>query len=208
MEGGAPDAVHGIQAADSRGWLSLTYDSPVFEQGLNNLVAWILSGGSIARNFEPHFAVGRAEDADLLSDFFSEISNEYQISDRPMKRADEAVPSENGAVLGRVLHILGVPTGEKAQQTLSLPSYLHQAPKPIIKKFAGVYINNRGTKGRSQNILKMREKRNDEYLDELIMLFRSVLNSKSITRSGKNIIFSNEAKSIVETQLPYTKSDL
>jgi len=96
---------------------------PAFE-GLNRLVANVYSGGSIAaQNYAPSFALSNGEDSRVF-DALELAGVEYTVVGDRDGRADEARPTDNGTVLGRVLSVLGAPVGPKAEQRLSLPDYL------------------------------------------------------------------------------------
>ncbi|MFP8957157.1 hypothetical protein ACLI4Y_10535 [Natrialbaceae archaeon A-CW3] len=187
---GAPDVVNGINTARRYGWLNVTYDDRKFT-ALNALVANVFSGGSIAEQYyRPSFALNhRGEDSHVI-DALELADVDYQlVTDRP-GRADEARPTKDGTVLGRVLVTLGAPIGPKAHQTLSLPEYLEDAPEDVRRLFVSCYLENRGH--RHGSILKFREERSRAYLDELAALIEDIAGG-SVTVSEKNVTISKAA---------------
>jgi len=189
LDGGAPDAVRGLETAREYGWLETSYGEPVFE-GLNRLVANVFSAGSIAaQNYAPSFALTNGDDSHVF-DALKLAGIEYTVVGDRDGRADEARPTDDGTVLGRVLSVLGAPVGPKAEQRLSLPDYLADAPTDVRAQFVRAYLENRAHE--HNNILKLREERNRSYLDSLAALIEDVADG-SVTVSEKNLIISKQA---------------
>lgn len=174
LDGSKPDSVRGIEVARGHGWLECGFDDPEFS-GLNALVANVFSGGSIAEEYyQPSFALNhRGEDSHVI-DALELADVDYRVVDDRDGRADEARPSEDGSVLGRVLAVLGAPIGPKADQHLSLPAYLDDAPSDVRETFVYVYLENRAVEHEEKATLTIREERNREYLASLTSLIDSV----------------------------------
>ena len=190
-DGGAPDAVHAIETARSRGWLNTGYDDREFT-GLNALVANVLSGGSIAEQYyQPSFALNhRGEDSHVLT-AFNVLNLEYDLHHaEDTSRATEARPSEDASLLGRVLSVLGAPVGPKAHQRLELPWYLEDAPEDVKRLFAVCYLENRGQIDGA--LIRFREERNDSYLRALARLFED-LTGERVSITEKNVVLSEDA---------------
>jgi len=141
-----PRVLKGLEIAQDRGWIDVDTESECF-RALNQLVAWIFSGGGIsAETFTPHFSV---DDPLMLATLshslrWLQIDYRYRDSDDP-ERSMEVVPGEGAAVLGRVLSTLGAPRGVKAQQdNLALPGYLSSVDREHRRDFARIYLLNRG----------------------------------------------------------------
>jgi len=189
-DGGAPDVVRGLETARDYGWLEATYGDAEF-QGLNRLVANVFSGGSIAEQYyQPSFALADGDDDPAVFDALELAGVVYTVVGDRDGRADEARPTEDGSVLGRVLSALGAPVGPKAEQRLSLPDYLADAPDEIREQFVRAYLANRAQP--NNNILQLREQRNRDYLESLARLMEDVAGGP-VTISEKNVILSKAA---------------
>ncbi|AFZ73673.1 hypothetical protein [Natronobacterium gregoryi] len=186
LDDSKPNPVRAIETARNYGWLECTYDSPAFDP-LNTLVASVFSGGSItADHYQPSFPLddqdNRVVDALELTDV------EYEIIEDRDGRADEVRPTDDGTVLGRVLTVLGAPTGPKAAQPLSLPSYLEDAPADVRKQFVDVYLEHRAVEYRGKDTLCIQEQRNREYLAGLAALLDDVADGGVALRERHIII--------------------
>lgn len=189
LDGAKPDAVRAIDTARDYGWLECAYDDPEFA-ALNRLVANIFSGGSIAAaTYKPGFALADGADSPAV-DALEAAGVDYQLVTDRDGRADEARPTDDGSVLGRVIAVLDAPVGPKADQRLSLPAYLSGAPDDVREQFARTYLLNRGQ--RHNGILKFREERNPSYLEALRNLLAEVTNA-DVTISEQNVMLSKEA---------------
>jgi len=188
---GKPDPARAVELAEERDW----FGGPTTDEfaALNQLVAWIFSGGSITTDtFAPHFAVDDATETrvtDLLDrlglDWRRERADESD-------RATEIVPTDHASVLGRALVVLGAPQGEKSEQSkFSLPEYLDDASDEIRAEFVDVYVQNRYT-DHDRQVMGFREERSEAYLRELASLIEDVA-GESVTVSEKNIYLSAEA---------------
>lgn len=198
-----PDAVRGLQRAEDRGWIDVPQSSAVF-RGLNTLVAWVFSSGSIShRNYRPMFVVdGRAAEA-RLSKAFVQVGLSYQYTRRDESgRADEVVPDADASVLGRVLTVLGAPLGEKSERSaVSLPTYLATAPASVRRAFARTYVLNRGQVTPGKDTVKFREERPESYLSALRSLLRDVT-GESVSVSERNVILSADAARALDVVAP------
>lgn len=127
-----------------------------------------------------------------------ELANvEYHVVAERDGRADEVRPTDDASVLGRVLAVLGAPVGPKAEQRLSVPAYLENAPAETRERFVREYLENRATT--HPHIVRFREERNDSYLRELGALIEDV-SGGPVTVSGKNIHLSKAAEDGLETE--------
>lgn len=192
LDGGEPDAVRAIDAAREHGWVNVAYDDAAFT-ALNTLVANVFSGGSIAeRNYSPSFALNhRGEDSHVI-DALELAGVEYQfVADRD-GRGDESRPTTDGTVLGRVLAVLGAPVGPKAEQDLTLPTYLKDAPTSVREQFVFAYLENRAVEHEGKATLKVREERNRDYLEGLANLIDDVAGG-GVQFSERDIVVSADA---------------
>ena len=188
MNGSKPDPVRAIEIAEENDWFDLTWDSEVFA-GLNILIAWVFSGGSITtENYVPQVAVtnktrGCAEQA------LRTIGVEDIIVNREdnANRATEIKPKRHAAVLGRYLTVLGAPVGEKNQtRSLSLPPYLEEAPWDVRRDFMCAYVWNRGTIRRDldESPVQIREERSSDYRAAIFELLNSLVPDAVQSRSS------------------------
>ena len=194
LDGAVPDPVRGIQRAEARGWLNAGIRSQRF-RGLNVLVAWVFSGGSIGGQwFVPRFAVDGTDEEARIDRAFEAVGVDYDfVRSTSAHRATEYRPVEDGAVLGRVLSVLGAPVGPKnARSAIALPAYLESATDTVRREFAATYLANRGQRSARRSTVTFREDRSAGYLGSLAGLFRAVTDER-VTVSGKNVIVSAAA---------------
>ncbi|WP_247729496.1 hypothetical protein [Halovivax limisalsi] len=191
LDGGAPDAARGIETARECGWLEVEIREPMAE-ALNALVANVFSSGSIAEAwYQPSFALDPTRRHLHITDALDAVGVEYEIVDDRDGRTDEARPSEDASVLGRVLAVLGAPVGPKAEQWLELPAYLDEAPDSMRETFVLCYLENRATEPHNDTV-SFREERNDAYLRDLAGLIADVADAP-VRVSEKNVILSQAA---------------
>ncbi|MFP8952405.1 hypothetical protein ACLI4Z_05435 [Natrialbaceae archaeon A-arb3/5] len=189
---GKPDVVRGIEAARDYGWLDCTYGNAEFT-ALNALVANVFSSGSIAQEYyRPSFTINHLGESSHVFDALELAGVEYKIIDDRDGRADEVRPTKDETVLGRVLASLGAPVGPKAEQHLSLPSYLEGAPKDTREMFVYAYLENRAVEHGQKATLTIQEQRNREYLADLAALIKDVAGG-GVNLRENNIVISADA---------------
>ncbi len=192
---GRPDAVRGIQCAESRGWLDLTWEGQTL-RSLTVLVAWIFSGGSINETYTPSFALSGGE-RNIVESALDDLGvgwNEFNTNES--ERATELRPAKEASVLGRLLFTLGAPLGAKNRDTeLYLPKYLEEAPEELRLVFARTYIANRATdrSDRPTTPLQLAEKRNSEFRNQLRSFFESLTDENGIRGKAETYRLSAEA---------------
>ncbi|AFZ71420.1 hypothetical protein [Natronobacterium gregoryi] len=190
LNGSKPNPVHAIETARNYGWLNCTYDDPEFDP-LNTLVASVFSGGSITvDNYQPSFPLD--DEGNHVVDALELADVEYTVVDDRDGRADEIRPTTDGTVLGRVLAVLGAPTGPKAKQHLSLPDYLEDAPTAVREQFVDAYLEHRAVNYRGKDTLCIQEQRNREYLTDLADLLNDVADGGVALRE-RNIVITADA---------------
>ncbi|SET50782.1 hypothetical protein SAMN04488694_107176 [Natrinema hispanicum] len=190
--GGEPDCVRGLETAREYGWLEADYDNPEFT-ALNTLVANVFSGGSItATNYQPSFALNHRGEESHVIDAIELAGVDYQVVDGREGRADEARPTEDASVLGRVLAVLGAPVGPKTDTRLSLPDYLEGAPDDVRETFVYSYLENRAIEHDGKATLTVREDRNRDYLESLAALIDDVAGG-GVRFSERDIVVSADA---------------
>ncbi|SFC65394.1 hypothetical protein SAMN05444422_11350 [Halobiforma haloterrestris] len=191
-DGGKPDPVHAVHTAIDYGWCEVEYDDPEFT-ALNTLVANVFSGGSIANHhYRPSFALNhRGADSHVI-DALELSGAPYEVVERDPDRADEARPTDDGTVLGRVLAVLGAPVGPKAEQHLELPSYLEDAPAEVRETFVYAYLENRATEHEGKDTLHIQEERNQDYLVALANLLADVADGE-VSVGDRHIVISADA---------------
>lgn len=161
-EGGMPDAMRGIQACESRGWLDLTWDGATLHN-LAIVIAWVFSGGSITSNWVPYLAAPDTDSQDHAVALLGQLGASPEIiRHNEDGRVTEVRPTEATAPLGRLCACLGAPTGSKNSRIqLSLPPWLDTAPYEVRLAFARTYVYRRGTatSDRPQRPIKINEER-------------------------------------------------
>ena len=123
----------------------------------------------------------------------------YDRLERNAERADEVRPTTNGALLGRVLAVLGAPVGQKTDQQLALPAYLEGAPERVRERFVAVYLEHRAVCYESKATLTIREARNRAYLESLAALIDSVADG-DVTLGEQYITITAGAARTLETE--------
>ena len=185
----APQPVRAIDTAREHGWLECEFNDESF-RGLNILVANVFSGGSIKTlDYAPSFALSGPHAT--VIDGLELAKVDYDLLERD-GRADEARPTTDATVLGRVLTTLGAPVGSKTEQELSLPSYLDEAPGYIRSEFVDAYLENRAIGREGSDVLTIREERNRDYLESLRELFEDV-SGESVRLGERDIIITADA---------------
>lgn len=194
FDGSRPDAVRGLEAARQHGWLPVEPGDPVF-RGLNVLVAWNLSGGSITKGtFVPQWTVNADDDRAIL-DRAAELANTILDTTRAVSAAKttELRPARDASVLGRVLYVLGVPAGPKnAEQPDGVPDYLEDASEQIRREFVQTYVHTRGQVRDDSSGIQLTEERSAGYRESLAALFEAVT-GEAVSVSGPTVRFSVDA---------------
>lgn len=146
-ENKTPRVVKGLETAHEKGWLNIEATSEQF-RALNQLVAWIFSGGGISRDtFAPTFSADDQLALATLSHLLRWVDLSFRIRDHEENNGHfEVTPSNGASVFGRVLHVLGAPCGIKAEYTkLTFPQYLSSLKKEHKRDFGRIYLLNRGS---------------------------------------------------------------
>lgn len=194
MNGSRPDCLRGLQVAEENGWIGVDSTSDTF-RGLNAMVSWTFSGGSIDQQwFRPFFVVRDDLDRAIVDRAAESVGTEVDITRSATKgRAQEVRPIEHASVLGRVLVVLGAPVGEKNEENVvALPPYLSAAPQRIAREFVQVYLHNRAQVRQNTDMLRFRESRSLGYLESLAALIRRST-GEQVTLSEKNVHVSAAA---------------
>lgn len=189
-----PYVVQGIQTAEENGWLPMDFQSETF-QGMNVLVSWVFSSGSIHKDrFSAQFVVDDNSDRHRLRSAFDRIGVDEVEPDKPGTglRGTTLSATPHGSILGRILHVLGAPLGsEKHSDDIRLPPYLDYAPTKIRRGFARTYALNRKREYDGQSI-SWGEDRPEAYHQQLIELFRDVT-GEHVKHSGIDVYLSAAA---------------
>jgi hypothetical protein len=141
---GRPDAVRGVETLTERGWLHLSWDGPTL-RALAALAVWVVGGGSLPRQgWMPAFSVADGTEPDIER-LGTVLGLEWrQRHDDDGRSGVEWVPARDGSVLGRLLAVLGAPTG--AGEGPSLPPWLLlDAPRAVRLAAARVAVRQRAT---------------------------------------------------------------
>lgn len=194
LDGSRPDCVRGIDAARERDWLDVEIGSGTF-RGLNVLLAWAFSGGSILRDsWVPYWSANGEDDLELLSRAADWANTRIDWTRSGASgRGREIRPIEDASVLGRVLVAMGGHRGRKTENSdISLPNYLDAAPRRIGQEFIQIYLRNRAQSLSDTDATRFREVRSNRYLQSLAS-FIERLTGESVNVSEKNVLLSADA---------------
>ena len=187
-----PDPVHAIDTAEQHGWLDAQPGDRVFE-ALSLLVAWIYAGGTLSGdNYQLTLAVSDADPGPLARECLTAVGMGVEtIHAGSDARATEYRPNGAGrSHLGRFLYgVLEAPHGAKAEQELALPSWLAGAPLRTRTRWVQLYLTLRGTSAPDREWVIVKEKRNQEYIDELGALVQSGVDNAENVRIGEQTVF-------------------
>lgn len=181
-----------IEAADALGWFDASWDSEV-GRAFNLVIAGVLSGGLLGQSFEVRITI----DDDLDDATRNAIRTAFQVlcgdtkleyEDDP-HRATTLAPKENQLLLGRALHVLGVPKGRKTETELTIPDYLLKQPE-LQQEFVELYVALRGSVS-EKGTIDIREERPQTYLQSLATLIGTVTGESAKVR--ENGIFLRKA---------------
>ena len=192
LEGGRPDPVRGVRAANDHGWLDPAPDGDV-AAGLVELLAHVLAGGSItSRTFVPAVTTGRRVRLADVRAGFERVGVETVVRRADDEsRATEVLPVADGSVLGRCLVTMGAPAGGKV--TLDgFPPIVWEVPRTVRESFARIYVDHRGTGYSGKRTMAIQEERSDEYLEGLRELLADVT-GRPVTAGGRGVTISAAA---------------
>lgn len=196
VEDKTPKVVQGINSAQQRGWIGIESTSEQF-RAINQLVAWIFSGGGIAENvFIPHFSVDDALTVSTVCQLLRWADLPYRIDGDQSDRGTTVIPSQAAAVFGRVLYVLGAPIGIKAQkESIELPAYLRSLSEAHQRDFLRVYILNRGRDLRKDNLAGtyLHSLRSEAFCKQIKDLIESVTAGTATVGSKAEVWISAES---------------
>ncbi|NHX37180.1 MULTISPECIES: hypothetical protein [Halolamina] len=145
-DGAVPYVVQGLQTAETRGWIPMSFDSVEF-RAMNRLIAWVLSSGSIhGERWGVQFVVDDDRARDRVEAALTMLDLEAREYDEAGTNINGTLlgVSADGSVLGRVLYSLGAPKGDDKQRPdVQLPPYLDRAPEGIKRAWLTEYLQNR-----------------------------------------------------------------
>lgn len=199
-DGSRPDPVRGLHIAERKGWLDIDWDEEQ-SQGINALLAWSYSGGSIAEDFYvPTWSTPTQKDKNRIHALVRVACDcGVNINERDDEHGDEATPSRNASAFGRFLVALGGHVGPKNAETgpFQVPSYLSGAPTHIRREFAQVCFFNRATEidaDRHGYGYRYRVERPSSYLHSLGSLFEEFVERVTVNPENVTILLSADAK--------------
>lgn len=142
-ENAKPDSLRGLEMVQRRDWVPLTCSSKNFPR-INRIAAWALSGGSIHHSSYRLVLSGDPDDLEKIEKDVEELGLNPKVRKSEGNRGPNlGIEGRGASRLGRVIHCLGVPKGEKAQKKYDLPDYIEKAPKWAVKDFLEIYLSNR-----------------------------------------------------------------
>ncbi|SDD59890.1 protein of unknown function [Natrinema hispanicum] len=135
--------------------------------------------------YQPSFALNHRGEESHVIDAIELAGVDYLVVDGREGRADEARPTEDASVLGRVLAVLGAPVGPKTDTRLSLPDYLEGAPDDVRETFVYSYLENRAIEHDGKATLTVREDRNRDYAEPVRLVRSSSSRSRCLDYSSR-----------------------
>lgn len=185
-DGDKPHALRQLEVVDARGWVDATWDTQI-GRAFNILAAAILSGGTLSKQYYPQIILDDDLDAPTEKTLRTALkklvgSSHVTHADDP-QRATVIAPGADQALLGRSLHVIGIPTGRKTEGDLTLPSYLATAPDQIRTEFVEIYVIFRGSR-RERGTADISEERSESYLESLAELIEDVTGGKTTVRQN------------------------
>lgn len=176
----APRGYRACERAAELGLFDLDWDGEQF-RGLNELVAWVLSGGTVQERYTPVFNVEPDTRGVCEAALDRARAPGYVYDDQGGTTAVIRI-TDGQALYGRLLVALGATQGWKGKQRFGLPCYLPLAPDAVQRQFVAIYLLNRAVLRPDRDRLIIREERPDAYLDALAGLVRGVT-SAAVTRA-------------------------
>ena len=183
--GNKPRVVKQVEIADARGWIDATWESTI-GRAFNLLVAATLSSGTLSEKFEHRITLDDDLDeatAQSLHEALTVLVGSTKILDEDdPQRATVLKAGEHGPLLGRALHVIGVPTIRKTDPAFTFPAYLSSAPAHLRREFVEMYVLLRGS-GVERGSIDIREERPDDYLHALATLIEDVTGGTTTVRT-------------------------
>jgi hypothetical protein len=186
FNGKKPHVVKQIEIADSLGWFDNNWGSDI-GRAFNLLTAAALSGGSVGKDFSVRVMLDDGLDVTTeqsLTEAIRVLVGSTRIVNKDdSKRGTELQPGNHRSLLGRALHVLGVPRGRKTTSEMILPEHLDTASPKLREEFVVTYISLRGSQAADGDI-DIREERNQSYLESLATLIEDVTGDVPVVRTN------------------------
>lgn len=193
LNGGKPDAVHGLQIAQDCGWLNLDPDGPKGRR-MALCVVGIFACGTVDSRWVPAWSASSTTTEQQLWSSLSALGLQPQhrhadSTDRPT----EVTVGNDGAVFGRCLVAAGAPQGNmNAENSPPLPDWLFEAGRYTREQCAELILLERGTMYDDKDTVSIQTgRRSEAYRTSLKRLFES-LTDESVT-AGTNVTISAAA---------------
>lgn len=195
LDGSPPESFAAVETLAEAGWLDLDWDGKQF-RGLNVLVAWLVSSGSIDGSYAPRFDVEPETVGACTNGLEHAGATAYEVRRDDSGQAAAVRVEENAAVLGRLLSALGAPALGHTADRYGLPPYLAVAPDAVRKWFGEIYLLNKGSPrpGRREPIA-ISEDRSRAYLESVVALYRSLCDGRVRLGGERTIVFDDTALS-------------
>jgi len=194
-DGAVPYVVQGLQTAETRGWISMAFDSVEFRV-INRLVAWVMSSGSInGERWDVQFVVDDDRARERLEAALTMLDLDGQEYDEAGTGINGTLigVGTDGSVLGRVLYSLGAPKGdEKRRPDVQLPPYLDRTPDGIRRAWLTEYLKNRRREQHGDPWISFGEDRPTSYQRQFVELVEDVTGATA-SASGTDIYVSADA---------------
>ena len=125
------------------------------------------------------------------------VGTEWKVVTREGTKPDEILPAEKGRALGRVLHVLGCPIGDKnADSTKSLPGFIHEAPVNVRAAWVTNFLRERGTHHPNKATQTIQIVHGGLYLRSLAALIEDVTNANATIRTNQIIVSADAVRAL------------
>lgn len=193
IEGGKPDAVHGVETARELGWLDATSHDAVGD-ACAVLAAGIYTCGSIDNDrIVPAWNPSTRIASQLIMHALEIVGTGYthRHAGEP-NRPTEIIPATNASVFGRVLVCLGVPQGDFTMIE-SLPNWINKLSIGTRRTLALLWLCERATVHQEKDTLVLQGRSRGEFYRRTVAdLIRETVDGP-VNATEHNVVISAAA---------------
>lgn len=202
-----PYPYQGLQTALKHGWLNFTHDDEM-TAALVTLTAHVLGSGSLHNEkYRPRVSNGRDVQHSEIHDAFHAVGvKSAEMSPDDPERPMQVVATKDASVLGRVLHILGVPPGRDARGSEGTPAILEHVSYHIVRDFLNVYLRHRSVDRGSGNRLRVLVNRPDRFKRGVARHITELTDADARTYNRGVSLSYDAAKYLDLTPIPETET--
>lgn len=126
-----PDSARAVEFGEEHGWFDDGWTPTT--RALGRMTAAIFACGSLERQWcRPSWTPTDPLVQQTIQQDLATVGTGWKIVRRDGTKPDETQPAEKASPLGRALHVLGYPMGDKNRDSArALPPFLEDAPAPV-----------------------------------------------------------------------------